>query len=957
LHGGMCIKLARLAHKVIKIFPALEAVQPRCTPGIQSLCTLHLTLDKATALIQHCAECSKLYLAVTGDSVLVKFVKIKDALNRSLSDLEEMVPRDLSRQIAEIVEELEGMTFALEPSEKEIGNVIITLLQQSSGSCNSRSELDVFHQAADRLGIMSPRAMLKERRDLKKLLEKAQAEEDQRKISVIIYFLHLLKISTKHFSFDYLDFDSENSDARLQSSRRVASEVNSERQSNVSISEPPLVDLAMQESINSTKVIPVPPEEFRCPISLQLMSDPVVISSGQTYEKLCIEKWFRDGHDTCPKTQQKLSHLSVTPNHCIKALITNWCEKYGIKVQDPLSQPTPTSHWGFDMPASNIYLHPNDDTEKDVKRIPLVENIAACTVEEEDENIPDGNLGSNFNCDSLVLENQGLNGSKDTNLSSYDIIDSDITEEDICMKYEMLLISLMTPPLESQCQAAEKIKLLSEDDDRACCYVGAKGIIPALVSFLQFANDASNIKAQTIGALALLSIARNDRNKGLILSAGALPLLLDLIHSEAIEVALAVMLALSNLEENKTSFVASGAISPLLELLESEDGRARFNALNILYNLSTTLWEWTNVIPMWSISKLAQLLGNSEHADKCITILHNLAGTEEGRATIVETEGCILAIAELLDTGDLEEQEQAVDILIQLCTNSLEYSHLVLREGVIPSLVTISVAGSPNGREKAQKLLEHFREQRLRNCSLKTSQPVISISETFSNEDEPPGEIRKPANDSSKKSGQEKSFFSKLRFLFPTCVSFPDGVNQRFSSTLAVSCFRKYVLLCYPAKFTRAICRSERVRWRGEPFTHSRRARGEVDPIFDLLRRHNFSITPARFASLSSANRSARSVSPPRKSQISQGASTSTCSALLLSGTTLPARVLFPTFQMAANLPVPWGNAMGPLALSHPVNPLPHGNHKNFPKFDGRGNQSTNAHIATFIMSCSILDT
>ncbi|KAH9325640.1 hypothetical protein KI387_005818, partial [Taxus chinensis] len=53
---------------------------------------------------------------------------------------------------------------------------------------------------------------------------------------------------------------------------------------------------------------------------------------------------------------------------------------------------------------------------------------------------------------------------------------------------------------------------------------------------------------------------------------------------------------------------------------------------------------------------------------------------------------------------------------------------------------------------------------------------------------------------------------------------------------------------------------------------------------------------------------------------------------------------------------VPWGNAMGPLALPHPVHALPHGNRKNFPKFDGSGNQSIDSHISAFIMSCSILD-
>ncbi|KAH9305814.1 hypothetical protein KI387_010218, partial [Taxus chinensis] len=41
----------------------------------------------------------------------------------------------------------------------------------------------------------------------------------------------------------------------------------------------------------------------------------------------------------------------------------------------------------------------------------------------------------------------------------------------------------------------------------------------------------------------------------------------------------------------------------------------------------------------------------------------------------------------------------------------------------------------------------------------------------------------------------------------------------------------------------------------GEPFTRGRRARGEVDPTFNRLQRHNFSVAPTRFSSLSSVDR------------------------------------------------------------------------------------------------------
>uniref|UniRef100_A0A0E0DVD6 RING-type E3 ubiquitin transferase n=1 Tax=Oryza meridionalis TaxID=40149 RepID=A0A0E0DVD6_9ORYZ len=77
---------------------------------------------------------------------------------------------------------------------------------------------------------------------------------------------------------------------------------------------------------------PIIPDEFRCPISLELMQDPVIVSSGQTYERSCIQKWLDSGHKTCPKTQQPLSHTSLTPNFVLKSLISQWCEANGIEL-------------------------------------------------------------------------------------------------------------------------------------------------------------------------------------------------------------------------------------------------------------------------------------------------------------------------------------------------------------------------------------------------------------------------------------------------------------------------------------------------------------------------------------------------------------------------------------------------------------------------------------------------
>ncbi|KAF6143100.1 hypothetical protein GIB67_041168 [Kingdonia uniflora] len=57
-------------------------------------------------------------------------------------------------------------------------------------------------------------------------------------------------------------------------------------------------------SESSTKTIAdlVCPVDFRCPISLDLMSDPVVAATGQTYDRSSISLWIESGHNTCPKT-------------------------------------------------------------------------------------------------------------------------------------------------------------------------------------------------------------------------------------------------------------------------------------------------------------------------------------------------------------------------------------------------------------------------------------------------------------------------------------------------------------------------------------------------------------------------------------------------------------------------------------------------------------------------------
>lgn len=83
----------------------------------------------------------------------------------------------------------------------------------------------------------------------------------------------------------------------------------------------------------STEIISITclnPDDFRCPISLELMTDPVTISTGQTYDRASIHKWLKAGNKTCPKTGENLTNTELVPNTTLKKLIQQFCTDNGV---------------------------------------------------------------------------------------------------------------------------------------------------------------------------------------------------------------------------------------------------------------------------------------------------------------------------------------------------------------------------------------------------------------------------------------------------------------------------------------------------------------------------------------------------------------------------------------------------------------------------------------------------
>ena len=76
------------------------------------------------------------------------------------------------------------------------------------------------------------------------------------------------------------------------------------------------------------------PDEFICPITQELMQDPVMASDGHTYERCAIERWFaRRQIPTSPKTGCELETTAHFPNHLLRNQILDW------KAPPPMASP------------------------------------------------------------------------------------------------------------------------------------------------------------------------------------------------------------------------------------------------------------------------------------------------------------------------------------------------------------------------------------------------------------------------------------------------------------------------------------------------------------------------------------------------------------------------------------------------------------------------------------------
>ncbi|KAI4356133.1 hypothetical protein L6164_000180 [Bauhinia variegata] len=254
---------------------------------------MYMVLQRIKTLIEECSNgSSKMWLLMQSDRVADSFHKLTADLSTVL-DILPLKELDLNDDVQELVLLIrkqcsESKPFA-DPRDSELKREVITMLDRIKREIVP--EPSKLSEIFDGLEIRDSSSC---RAEIESLEEEIQNRNDEQSKSEIVALIGLVRY-TKCVLFG---------------------------------ASTPLPSTETQQQKQPSEI--VIPADFRCPITLELVRDPVVVATGQTYDRESIKMWIESGHNTCPKTGQTLAHTDLIPNRSLKNLIAMWCREQKI---------------------------------------------------------------------------------------------------------------------------------------------------------------------------------------------------------------------------------------------------------------------------------------------------------------------------------------------------------------------------------------------------------------------------------------------------------------------------------------------------------------------------------------------------------------------------------------------------------------------------------------------------
>lgn len=264
------------------------------------------------------------------------------------------------------------------------------------------------------------------------------------------------------------------------------------------------------------------PSYFLCPISLELMQDPVTPLTGITYDRSSIEKWIETNiPHTCPVTRQTLTDLTLTPNHTLRRLIQSWCAANTAYGYEPPPTPKP--------PKDPVHLaHLLASAQKPATRVESLSEIRNIVLESEtNRRYVLSTPGMVVFLASLITEQSSLNEALSI-LCSLQLSESNIVEiiEKNCGIIDLLAVVLQKSDNHIRSLAVQLLRSITEH------------VSPARIVNVQqdFFRELVNVVRDQVGTKSALYVLAGlcpfGRNRIKAVRAGVVPLLIEMLLDE-----------------------------------------------------------------------------------------------------------------------------------------------------------------------------------------------------------------------------------------------------------------------------------------------------------------------------------------------------------------------------------------------------------------------------------------
>ncbi|KAL1535165.1 U-box domain-containing protein 15-like [Salvia divinorum] len=490
----------------LKLFlPFLEEIREVDIPlaGISCFKKLKQAFRSARKLLRFCHDGSKIYLALENESMMGRFHTVYESISTAV----EGMPYEELGISQEDKEQMELQCVQLRRAKKrtDTQDMELTMDLMVALSSNDRNaEIASVERLAVKLSLFTAEELQEETQSIQKLFKGRWGISSECQQQA-------LKLVAKLKSF-----------AGFEENQVVAV-----------LDEPKRLNVAP----SSFSI----PNEFLCPITLEIMTDPVIVATGQTYERRSIQKWLDSNHRTCPKTGQTLEHLLLAPNFALKNLILQWCEKNNYQP----SKEAPK----------------NAETTNDEKILSLVKSLSSSKLEEQRDAVEQIRFLSKESSEnrSLIANAGGIQ--RLVQLLSYP--DSRIQEHTVTALFNLSI------------------------DESNKQLISAEDPIPAIIEIL--ANGT--IDAKENSAAALFSLSMLDENKVKIGSLNGIPPLVKLLRVGTVRGKKDAVTALFNLclnPANSAIAVEASIVPPLLRILEDEKLEMRNETLSMLLVLASS---------------------------------------------------------------------------------------------------------------------------------------------------------------------------------------------------------------------------------------------------------------------------------------------------------------------------------------------------------------------------------